>query len=88
MIKSGLRPTAQLRIATVLPRKTDRRDAPFAAYRESLKNKDKENIEIKETEINEEVSEKPIKIRKRNYKKSSNVDEEIIENELENNETE
>ena len=58
------------------------------AYRESLKNKDKENIEIKETEINEEVSEKPIKIRKRNYKKSSNIDEEIIENELENNETE
>ena len=47
-----------------------------------------ENIEIKETEINEEVSEKPIKIRKRNYKKSSNIDEEIIENELENNETE
>ena len=30
MIKSGLRPTAQLRIATVLLRKTDRRDAPFA----------------------------------------------------------
>ena len=32
MIKSGLRPTAQLRIATVLLRKTDRRDAPFAMY--------------------------------------------------------
>lgn len=30
MIKSGLCPTAQLRIATVLLRKTDRRNAPFA----------------------------------------------------------
>lgn len=32
MIKSGLRPTAQLRIATVLLRKTDRWDAPFAVF--------------------------------------------------------
>ena len=35
MIKSGLRPTARLRIATVLLRKTDRRDAPFAVIPKS-----------------------------------------------------
>lgn len=57
------------------------------AYRESLKNK--ENIEIKDTRTDEEVSETPIKIRKRNYKKSSEVvEEKTIENELENKETE
>ena len=37
VIKSGLRPTALLRIATVLLRKTDRWDAPFASLRQKNK---------------------------------------------------
>lgn len=37
VIKSGLRPTALLRIATILPRKTDRWDAPFASLRQKNK---------------------------------------------------
>ena len=46
MIKSGLRPTAQLRIATVLLRKTDRRDAPFALIEECVEDLDDEDCQL------------------------------------------
>ena len=42
MIKSGLRPTAQLRIATVLLRKTARREAPFAAIDNAISEAEEE----------------------------------------------
>lgn len=58
------------------------------AYRESLDKKDTvENKVVVKEEVNEEVSDKPISIKKRNYKKSSETQEDGIKDELENKKT-
>ena len=51
VIKSGLRPTALLRIATVLLRKTDRWDAPFASLGKKIKKWQNDIKNIKEISV-------------------------------------